>query len=73
MATLMSNLTTEELAQEINRLRNSPAVALAVQEMELRERMSRELDHLKRLEKRGKELMELGISAYDLCDPCDEC
>ena len=66
-------ITTEELAQEISRLRNSTAVELAVQEMELRERMSRELDHLKRLEKRGLELMELGISAYDLRDPCDEC
>ena len=61
------NITTEELAREITRLRNSPAVALAVQEAELRERMSRELETLKRLEKRGLELMELGISAYDLC------
>lgn len=64
MAAFMS---TEELAREIARLRDSPAVALAVQEAELRERMSRELDNLKRLEKRGLELMELGISAYDLC------
>lgn len=60
-------MNTEELAREITRLRNSPAVALAVQEAELRERMSRELETLKRLEKRGLELMELGISAYDLC------
>ena len=60
-------MNTEELAREITRLRNSPAVALAVQEAELRERMSRELDNLKRLEKRGLELMELGITAYDLC------
>ena len=67
------NITTAELAREITRLRNSPAVALAVQEAELRERMIRELDNLKRLEKRGRELMELGISAYDLCDPCNDC
>ena len=67
------NITTAELAREITRLRNSPAVALAVQESELRERMIRELDNLKRLEKRGLELMELGISAYDLCDPCNDC
>ena len=66
-------VTTEELAREINRLRNSTAVTLAVQEMELRERMIRELDNLKRLEKRGRELMELGISIYDLCDPCNDC
>ena len=66
-------ITTEELAREITRLRNSTAVTLAVQEMELRERMIRELDNLKRLEKRGQELMELGISAYDLCDPCNDC
>lgn len=66
-------VTTEELAREITRLRNSTAVTLAVQEMELRERMIRELNNLKRLEKRGRELMELGISAYDLCDPCNDC
>ena len=66
-------ITTEELAREITRLRNSTAVTLAVQEMELRERMIRELDNLKRLEKRGQELMELGISVYDLCDPCNDC
>ena len=59
-------MNTEELAREITKLRNSPAVALAVQEAELRERMSRELETLKRLEKRGLELMELGITALDL-------
>ena len=59
-------VTTEELAREITRLRNSPAVALAVQEAELRERMIRELDNLNRLEKRGRELMEMGITAYEL-------
>ena len=66
-------VTTEELAREITRLRNSTAVALAVQEMELRERMIREWDTMKRLEKRGLELMELGITAYDLYgDSCSE-
>ena len=59
-------ITTEELAREITRLRNSTAVTLAVQEMELRERMIHEWDTLKRLEKRGLELMELGITALDL-------
>lgn len=55
-------LTDEEVEQEIERLRQSPMVALARKEQRIRYRRRQALYTLRNLEKKGKELSEAGIT-----------
>lgn len=57
-----SNITDEQVEQEIARLQNSPYVKLAQQERRLRERRRMYLYGLRQLEKKGKALSEAGIT-----------
>ena len=67
-------LTDEQVEQEIERLNASEAVALARREARLRYRRRQYLYQLRDLEKKGKALMEAGItrevldSMYESCD-----
>lgn len=69
-------LTDEEVEQEIARLNASEAVALARREQRLRYKRRQYLYQLRDLEKKGKALMEAGITreALDLIysTNCDE-
>ena len=67
-------LTDEEVEVEIEKLNASEAVALARREARLRYRRRQYLYQLRDLEKKGKALMEAGItrevldSMYNSCD-----
>lgn len=67
-------LTDEEVEQEIERLNASEAVALARRKARLEYRRRQYLYQLRDLEKKGKALMEAGItrevldSMYESCD-----
>lgn len=61
-----SVLTDSEVDKEIERLTNSPYVALARQEQRIRYRRRQYLYTLRQLEKRGKQLYEDGISEKTL-------
>lgn len=60
-------LTDEEVEQEIERLNASEAVALARKEARLKYRRRQRLYNLRDLEKKGKALMEAGIT-YEMLD-----
>ena len=57
-----SNITDEQVEQEIVQLQNSPYVKLAQQERRLRDRRRMYLYGLRQLEKKGKALSEAGIT-----------
>lgn len=59
-------LTDEQVDQEIERLTESPAVLLARQEQRIKYRRRQYLYQLRAFEKRGKQLMEQGITYEDL-------
>lgn len=67
-------LTDEQVEEEIEKLNASEAVALARREARLRYRRRQYLYQLRDLEKKGKALMEAGItrevldSMYESCD-----
>lgn len=61
-------LTDEEVEQEIERLTKSDAVRLARYEARLRYKRRSFLYNLRNLEKRGKELMDAGITEDVLRD-----
>ena len=72
-------LTDEQVEQEIERLRNSPLVALARREQRIRYRRRQFLYTLRDLEKKGKALERAGINmevlnalaeVEDYDDPC---
>ena len=54
-------LTDEQVEQEIERLRNSPLVALARREQRIRYRRRQFLYQLRDLEKKGEALQKAGI------------
>lgn len=60
-------LTDEEVEIEIERLNASEAVALARKEVRLKYRRRQRLYQLRDLEKKGKALMEAGIT-YEMLD-----
>ncbi len=60
-------LTDEEVEIEIERLNASEAVALARREARLKYRRRQRLYQLRDLEKKGKALMEAGIT-YEMLD-----
>lgn len=62
MAKYEGFLTDEEVEQEIERLNNSEAVALARREARLKYKRRQYLYQLRDLEKKGKALMEAGIT-----------
>ena len=72
-------LTDEQVEKEIERLTNSPLVALARREQRLRYRRRQYLYQLRDLEKKGKALEKAGInmevlnSMYELGDYDDPC
>lgn len=77
-----SNISDEQVEQEIAQLQNSPYVKLAQQERRLRERRRMYLYGLRQLEKKGRALSEAGITSdilrnmykVDGCEgACDEC
>lgn len=55
-------LTDEQVEREIERLNASEAVALARRELRLKYRRRQRLYNLRDLEKKGKALMEAGIT-----------
>ena len=55
-------LTDEQVEEEIERLNASPAVALARREARLKYRRRQYLYQLRDLEKKGKALMDAGIT-----------
>lgn len=59
-------LTDEQVEMEIERLKVSPAVALAKQEQATKMRRRQYMYQLRWLEKRGKELAKIGITPDDL-------
>lgn len=59
-------LTDEQVDQEIERLNASPAVLLARQEQRIKYRRRQYMYQLRSFEKRGKQLMEAGITYEDL-------
>lgn len=63
-------LTEAEVEDEIERLTNSEAVKLARREQRIKYRRRQQLYTLRALEKRGKQLMKLGVTmeALDLMD-----
>lgn len=72
-------LTDEQVEKEIERLTQSPLVALARREQRLRYRRRQYLYQLRDLEKKGKALEKAGISMevlnamYELGDYDDPC
>lgn len=56
------NLTDEEVEAEIERLRQSPMVALARKEQRIRYRRRQALYQLRSLERKGVELSQSGIT-----------
>lgn len=67
-------LTDEQVEKEIERLLASPAVALAKKEMRLRYKRRQYLYQLRGFEKKGKALMDAGITEEMLEQlyKCDE-
>lgn len=68
----MDYLTDEQVEQEIERLRKSPAVALAKQEQRIRYKRRQVLWTLRSLEKKGKELAASGITMEMLNASADD-
>lgn len=66
-------LTDEQVEKEIERLQDSPMVALARKEARLRYRRRQTLYNLRNLEKKGKELTEAGITMEILESMAKEC
>lgn len=66
-------LTDEQVEKEIERLQDSPMVALARKEARLRYRRRQTLYNLRNLEKKGKELTESGITMEILESMAKEC
>ena len=66
-------LTDYEVEQEIERLRNSEAVKLARKEQYIRNRQRQYLYTLRTLEKRGRALMEQGITLETLEQMYGDC
>lgn len=60
-------LTDEQVEAEIRMLQESPYVKLANKERRVRKRRRMYLYGLRQLEKRGKALEEMGITAETLC------
>lgn len=60
-------LTDEEVVEEIERLKKSEAVKLARREQALKYRYRQALYTLRNLEKKGKAMMEAGIT-YEMLD-----
>lgn len=59
-------LTDEQVEEEIERLTNSPEVQLARQEQRIKYRRRQYMYQLRNMEKRGKELMEKGVTEETL-------
>lgn len=55
-------LTDEDVEREIERLTSTDAVRLARKELRLKYKRRQQLYQLRNLEKRGKELMDAGIT-----------
>lgn len=66
-------LTDYEVEQEIERLRNSEAVKLARKEQRIRYRQRQYLYTLRTLEKRGRVLMEQGVTMESLDQMDTDC
>lgn len=72
-------LTDDQVEQEIERLRQSPLVALARREQRLRYKRRQVLYQLRDLEKKGRALEKAGINMevlnamYELGDYDDQC
>lgn len=65
-------LTDEQVEQEIERLTNSPLVALARREQRVRYRRRQYLYQLRDLEKKGKALEKAGITMEVLNGLCED-
>lgn len=65
-------LTDEQVEREIERLRNSPMVALARKEERVRYKRRQVLYNLRALEKKGKQLLAAGITMEVLQGMDDE-
>lgn len=72
MAFEKSYLTDEQVEREIERLRNSPMVALARKEERVRYKRRQVLYNLRALEKKGKQLLAAGITMEVLQGMDDE-
>lgn len=59
-------LTDEEVENEIVRLSNTEEVKLARKEMRLKYKRRQNLYQLRNLEKRGRELMEVGVNLSNI-------
>lgn len=66
-------LTDEQVEKEIERLQDSPMVALARREQRIRYRRRQMLYTLRNLEKKGKELARAGITMEILESMSKEC
>lgn len=66
-------LTDEQVEKEIERLQDSPLVALARKEARLRYRRRQTLYNLRNLEKKGEELTKAGITMEILESMAKEC
>ena len=79
MATKEYGLTDEQVEKEIERLKQSPLVALARREQRLKYRRRQALYQLRDLEKKGRALEKAGITMevlnamYELEDYDDPC
>lgn len=58
--------TDEEVEIEINRLRNSEAVKLAKKEQQIKNRRRQYMWTLQYMEKRGKQLQQMGITSENM-------
>ncbi len=58
--------TDEEVEIEINRLRNSEAVKLAKKEQQIKNRRRQYMWTLQYMEKRGKQLQQMGITPENM-------
>ena len=65
-------LTDEQVEHEIERLKQSPLVALARKEQRIRYRRRQLLYNLRDLEKKGKALEKAGITMEVLNSLCEE-
>ena len=59
-------LTDAQVEEEIERLTNSPEVQLARQEQRIKYRRRQYMYQLRNMEKRGKELIESGVTEENL-------
>lgn len=60
------HLTDAEIEAEIKRLASSPAVKLAKKAENLKNKRKQRLYHLRWLDRRGRELLEKGITADNI-------